>query len=103
MTIYEVFIRPNHASELVNVGSVVAATHDLALLMARENFLRRDEAVALYVVRREDLFGTTAATDPDFFAREFDRKYRQPDGYPENARTWQQFRRKALTLEELVE
>lgn len=102
-SVYEVFIRASHEAELTNVGSVVAASADLALLLARENFLRRDPAVALYVVRREHLFGISAAEDPDFFAREFDRSYRQPYGYPENARTWQKYRRKAMTIEELVE
>ncbi len=102
-TVFEVFVRSTHTSELTNVGSVVAASAELALLLARENFLRRDPAVALYVVRREHLVGVTAAGDPDFFARELDRSYREVTGYPENARTWQKYRRKAMTMEELVD
>lgn len=101
--IYEVFIQPAHHRPLEHAGSVVAATPDMALILARENFLRRGEAVALYVVRRDHLHGVTVGSDPDFFARELDRSYREASGYPENARTWQRYRRKALTLEELVD
>jgi ring-1,2-phenylacetyl-CoA epoxidase subunit PaaB len=65
---------------------------------ARENFLRRDSAVSLWVVQREHIDQTST----DFLARELDREYREVRGYTENGRLWRMFKEKTLTIEEIV-
>lgn len=101
--VYEVFVQTSHQSEHQHVGSLLAASGDMALLLARENFLRREPAISIWVVPKAAIGGLSAAEDPDFFALEaVDRRYRQASGYPENARRWRKYRRRALTLEELV-
>ncbi|WP_245739719.1 phenylacetic acid degradation protein [Thermoflavimicrobium dichotomicum] len=98
--VYEVFVQKSHADHHVHVGSLMAPSPDLAMQLARENFLRRDSAVNLWIVPREYIYTTPYSSD--FFAREMDRKYREVGGYTENGRLWRLFKEKTLTMEEIV-
>jgi ring-1,2-phenylacetyl-CoA epoxidase subunit PaaB len=97
--VYEVFVRKAHGDPHQHVGSLLASSPDLALLMARENFLRRDHADSIWVVPRRQV---KSAEDASFLGREMDRKYREVAGYTENGRLWRMFKGKALTLEEII-
>ncbi|GEO25916.1 phenylacetic acid degradation protein [Alicyclobacillus acidoterrestris] len=99
---FEVFVQRTHLDQHEHVGSVLAPTADIALQTARENFLRRDRAVNIWVVRQSDIY-STPYDDTDFFARELDRKYREVGGYADNARRWKAFKERAMTLEEIIE
>lgn len=99
--IYEVFAQPTQGESHVHIGSVLAESPEMALLLARENHLRREDCVNLWVVQRDHVHATSYE-DPDFFAREFDRSWREASGYPENARRWQKYRRQALHIDELT-
>ncbi len=97
--VYEVFIQKDHKSPHVWVGSVDAGSPEDALILARENFLRRDPAVSIWVVRQEDIHGTDYE-DTDFFARETDKRYRMLSGYNKsNAERWRKYKRNLLDLE----
>lgn len=98
--IYEVFIQRTQADHHVHVGSLVAPSPDVAIQTARENFLRREKAVNIWVVPRDQV--TATPYEPDFFTREMDRKYREVAGYTENGRLWRMFKEKAISLEEIV-
>ncbi|GMA60932.1 phenylacetic acid degradation protein [Alicyclobacillus fastidiosus] len=88
---YEVFIQKSKLDYHVHVGSVLAPSPELALQLARENFLRRDTAVNIWVVRQSDIH-QTPSEDHAFFAREFTRSYREVTGYSDNARRWKAFK-----------
>lgn len=98
--IYEVFVQKTQADHHVHVGSLVAPSPDVAIQTARENFLRREKAVNIWVVPRQQV--TATSYEPEFFAREMDRKYREVAGYTENGRLWRMFKEKAITLDEMV-
>jgi ring-1,2-phenylacetyl-CoA epoxidase subunit PaaB len=98
--VYEVFVQKTQMDHHVHVGSLLAPSPELALQTARENFLRRDRAVNLWVVPREHVYATPY--EGDFFAREMDRKYREVAGYTENGRLWRMFKERALDLEDIV-
>jgi ring-1,2-phenylacetyl-CoA epoxidase subunit PaaB len=98
---YEVFIQYDHLQHHQHVGSILAPSPDIALQLARENFLRRERAVNIWVVRKDQIYATPY-DDEDFFAREFDRSYRRVDGYSDNARKWKQFKQRALQLEDIL-
>ncbi|WP_309867461.1 phenylacetic acid degradation protein [Desmospora profundinema] len=100
--VFEVFVQKTHADSHIHVGSVVAPSPDVALHTARENFLRRDPAVNLWIVPRNHVY-STPYEDSDFFAREMDRKYREVGGYAENGRLWKMYRERAIKLEEIVQ
>ncbi|WP_091839468.1 phenylacetic acid degradation protein [Marininema halotolerans] len=101
--VFEVFVQKTQADFHTHVGSVVAPSPDVALMNARENFLRRDLGVNLWVVPRQCVTATPYDSEGDWFAREFDRKYREAGGYPENGRLWKMYKEKVLQLEEIVE
>jgi ring-1,2-phenylacetyl-CoA epoxidase subunit PaaB len=52
---YEVFRRAGHKDPFEQCGTVIAPDADMALMMAKECFLRRREGQHLWVVRRSDI------------------------------------------------
>jgi ring-1,2-phenylacetyl-CoA epoxidase subunit PaaB len=53
--IFEVFRRSGHKEPFEHCGSVIAPDSDMALMLAKECFLRRREGQHLWVVRRSDV------------------------------------------------
>jgi len=100
--VFEVFVQRTHADHHVHVGSLVAPSPDMALQTARENFLRREKAINVWVVPRSQVT-ESAEQGTEFLSRELDRKYREVSGYIENGRLWRLFKEKAMTIEEIVE
>lgn len=98
--VFEIFVQETHLDSHVHVGSLVAASADLAMQVARENFLRRDDAVNLWVVPRNQI--TATSYESPFFSREMDRKYREVSGYTENGRLWRMFKERDMDIEEIV-
>ncbi|MCA1833630.1 MAG: hypothetical protein ABR548_13385 [Actinomycetota bacterium] len=78
MEVWEVFSRRTTDDPLVHVGAVKAPDLDMALLLAREAFLRHGEGVDCYVTQRGDLHRISM---PQTLGRGTDKSYRRPDGY----------------------
>ena len=73
--IYEVFRQERKGQPFQHAGSVEAANREFADVYAREQYGRRGESEALWLVPRD------AVTEIDEFVDEFDLKYRRVDGY----------------------
>ena len=73
--IWEVFRQERRGQPFEHAGSVVAPDADFAEAWAREQYGRRGESVALWLVPRD------AIRDVEDWADEFDLKYRRVDGY----------------------
>jgi ring-1,2-phenylacetyl-CoA epoxidase subunit PaaB len=100
--VYEVFIQKDILTHHVHVGSVVAPSPELALQVARENFLRRDTAVNIWVVLQQNIHGTSYE-DKDALANQvLDKSYREVSGYSENAQKWKRFKERAITIDDVV-
>lgn len=78
--IWEVFRKEKRGGAFEHAGSVVAPDADFAEAWAREQYGRRGESVALWLVPRN------AIRDVEDWADEFDLKYRRVDGYSIKAR-----------------
>jgi ring-1,2-phenylacetyl-CoA epoxidase subunit PaaB len=78
--IFEVFRRDRRGAAFEHAGSVRAPDAEFAEAWAREQYGRRGESVALWLVRRD------AVHVVDDWADEFDLKYRRVDGYSIKAR-----------------
>jgi ring-1,2-phenylacetyl-CoA epoxidase subunit PaaB len=78
MDTYEVFRRSGHKEPFTHCGAVTASDPQMALLLAKECFLRRREGEHLWVVRRSDVhsFG-----DESLLQIGTDKTYRYPEGY----------------------
>ena len=79
-TVYEVFRRERAGSAMQHAGSIVAPDDRFAEIYAREQYGRRGESEALWLVPR----GAVQAIEE--FVDEFDLKYRRVDGYSIKAR-----------------
>ena len=76
MRVYEVFIKKDGRDEFRHVGALEAATDELALVLAREGYLRRAEGDRLWVVRRDHVI----VADEDFVTPNADKPHRHHDG-----------------------
>ena len=90
--IYEVFRQERKGQPFQHAGSVDAPDGRFAEIYAREQYGRRQESVALWLVRRD------ALTEIGDFPDEFEMKYRRVDGYSIKARL-REARERAGTLE----
>ena len=75
MSIYEVFRQERKGQAFQHAGSVAAPDEAFAEVYAREQYGRRGESVALWLVPRD------AVHEVSEWADEFDLKYRRVDGY----------------------
>jgi phenylacetate-CoA oxygenase PaaH subunit len=73
--VYEVFRRERQGQPFQHAGSVTAPDSRFAEIYAREQYGRRQESVALWLVPRD------AVLEIAEFPDEFDLKYRRVDGY----------------------
>ncbi len=76
MAIYEVFLKKDGRDEYRHAGSLDAATDELALVLARESYVRRAEGNRLWLVNREDVI----VGDPEFLEPNADKPHRHHDG-----------------------
>ena len=74
--IYEVFRRERKGQPFQHAGSLTAPDQAFAETYAREQYGRRGESVALWVVPRP------AICEVDEFVDELKRNYHRVDGYP---------------------
>ncbi|HEU0335626.1 MAG TPA: hypothetical protein VFR43_03680 [Gaiellaceae bacterium] len=91
-TVYEVFRRERHGQPFQHAGSVSAPDPRFAEIYAREQYGRRQESDALWLVPR------TAIHEVAEFPDEFDLKYRRVDGYSIKTRL-REARERAGTVE----
>ena len=73
--IFEVFRRDRRGAAFEHAGSVVAPDAEFAEAWTREQYGRRGESEALWLVARDDVH------EVHDFPDEFDLKYRRVDGY----------------------
>jgi phenylacetate-CoA oxygenase PaaH subunit len=73
--IFEVFRQERRGQAFEHAGSITAPDAEFAEAWAREQYGRRGESVALWLVPRD------AIHDVEGWADEFDLKYRRVDGY----------------------
>ena len=73
--VWEVFRREREGAAMQHAGSIVAPDERFAEIYAREQYGRRGESDALWLVPR------AAIEEISEFVDEFDLKYRRVDGY----------------------
>jgi len=78
MDVYEVFKRSGHKEPFAHAGAVIAPDSEMALIMAKECFLRRREGEHLWVTRRSDIH---SFSDESLLEIAADKSYRFPEAY----------------------
>lgn len=77
---YEVFVMRTRGSQAQHVGSLHAPDAEMALVLAKEQFARRSQCVALWVVPTEAILWTSPEEE-EIFLPATDKSYREPQGY----------------------
>ncbi len=77
---YEVFTQKKRGAQHLHVGSLHAAGHEMALVLAKEQYGRRDACFNIWVVKTTNIFALNVA-DADMFDNNRDKKYRLPQGF----------------------
>ena len=80
MTVFEVFRQERKGQAFAHAGSLPAPDAAFAEVYAREQYGRRGESVALWVVPRDQI------QQIDEFVDELERNYHRVDGYPLKAK-----------------
>jgi len=80
--IYEVFLKKDGRDEYRHAGALEAANDELALVMARESYLRRAEGNRFWLARRDHLI----IGGDDFVAPNASKPHRHHDGQAVAAR-----------------
>jgi phenylacetate-CoA oxygenase PaaH subunit len=78
--IYEVFRQERKGQPFQHAGSIEAADDHFADVYAREQYARRGESIALWVVPRGSIL------EVEDFVDELNRNYHRVDGYPLKAK-----------------
>ena len=76
MKVYEVFLRKGGKEPFEHAGSLEAPDDELALLLAREAYVRRGEGREMWLVDRADVL----VAEPDLLAVNDDRPHRRHPG-----------------------
>ncbi|MHA6252264.1 1,2-phenylacetyl-CoA epoxidase subunit PaaB [Oceanobacillus sp. CAU 1775] len=98
---FEVFSRKNSASPMQHQFSLVAPNHEMALMIAKENFLRRQPVVDLWVVKREDI--TKISEEDKMMLNRMDNKhYRETKGYGYLKKKWRKYEQEILDEKEIM-
>ncbi|EGL83552.1 phenylacetic acid degradation B [Caldalkalibacillus thermarum TA2.A1] len=93
--VYEVFSQKKPTSSFESQFSLLAPNAEVALTMAQENFLRRDEEVYnLFVVKREDMH-FVKPEQRQMLYRLNNKDYRQASYYAHVTSKWRKLREQA--------
>jgi len=82
---WEVFVQPERGKLHEWVGAVHAPDAEMALILAKENFIRRHPCANIWIVNTNDVHATSYE-DSDMYIPGFDRKYRLAAGFKLNKR-----------------
>jgi len=93
---YEVFVQRTRGSHAQHVGSLHAPDPDIALVLAKEQYARRSQCVALWVVPTASILWTSAE-DEDLFQPATDKSYREPQGYLHTRERIEKYRHRLKT------
>lgn len=92
--VYEVFSQKDLTSKFESQFSLLAPNPEIALSMAQDNFMRREEAPAnLFVVKREDIH-YISPENRQALDRLDNKEYRQPAYYGSIPSRWRELKEK---------
>jgi ring-1,2-phenylacetyl-CoA epoxidase subunit PaaB len=95
---YEVFSRKKDGMPLEHRFSLLAPNAEMALILAKENFFRREPIADLWVIKRSNIRKMTQEERVSF--GRLDKDYRETKGYADLNAKWRAFKEKNGELEE---
>lgn len=99
--VFEVFSKRTHSAPMQYQFSLLAPNHELALVMAQENFMRREPAADIWVVKRTDIRKMTEE-ERESLARLDNKDYRTTKGYGYLKKKWRAYEQQMLDEKEIL-
>ncbi|WP_199256878.1 MULTISPECIES: 1,2-phenylacetyl-CoA epoxidase subunit PaaB [Bacillaceae] len=99
--VFEVFSKRNHKSDFQHQFSLLAPNHEMALVMAQENFMRREPVVDIWVVKRSDIT-KLKPEDKKALERLDNKEYRLTKGYGYLKKKWRKYEQQVLDEKEIM-
>jgi ring-1,2-phenylacetyl-CoA epoxidase subunit PaaB len=97
---YEVFSKKNHKLPLQHQFSLLAPNKEMAMMLAQENFMRREEVVDVWVVERSSIRAMTGEEKQKLTKRLDNKDYRNTKGYGYLRKLWREKEEKLGMLDE---
>lgn len=98
---FQVFSRKTPTSQMQEQFVLLAPNHEIALVMAQENYMRREEVYDIWVVKRSDIRGLDSE-ERKITARIDNKDYRTTKGYGYLARIWREVEQGMLDEKEIL-
>lgn len=87
---YEVFSQKNDMTPVRYQFSLLAPNEEMAMIMAKENFFRRDPVHDIWVVKRSDIRKLSQSEKESL--KRLEKGYRETKGYADLNKRWRAFR-----------
>ncbi|BBW96390.1 1,2-phenylacetyl-CoA epoxidase subunit PaaB [Geobacillus icigianus] len=99
--VFEVFSRKAPDAPMQHQFSLLAPNEEIALVMAQENFMRREPVADLWVVKRDYI--RRMSEDEKAALKRLDNKdYRLTRGYGDLKKRWRKYEQQALDEKEIL-
>jgi len=98
---FQVFSRKTPTSQVQEQFTLLAPNHEIALMMAQENFMRREEVCDIWVVKRSDI-RTMNPDERKGLGRIDNKDYRTTKGYGYLAKIWREVEQGMLDEKEIL-
>ncbi|MEI5908991.1 1,2-phenylacetyl-CoA epoxidase subunit PaaB [Bacillus spongiae] len=98
---FEVFSKKNDVAPMQYQFSLLAPNHDMALIMAQENFMRRELVADIWVVKREDVRKMNQ-DERETLKRLDNKDYRTTKGYGYLKKKWRHYEQEMLDEKEIL-
>lgn len=98
---FEVFSKRSDTSPLQYQFSMLAPNSELALIMAQENFMRREPVADIWVVKRSDI-RKMSLEEKQTLQRLDNKDYRNTKGYGYLKKKWRQYEQGMLDEKEIL-
>ncbi|MGX9933267.1 1,2-phenylacetyl-CoA epoxidase subunit PaaB [Virgibacillus salarius] len=99
---YEVFSKKNGKSPIQHQFSLLAPNDEMALNMAQENFMRRENVIDVWVVPRSQIRSMTSEERQLWTKRLDNKEYRTTKGYGYLRKKWREKEQGMLDEKEIM-
>lgn len=98
---YEVFSKRTPSSAFQHQFSLLAPNEDMALIMAQENFMRREPVADIWIVNRKHI-RSMDAEEKLTLSRLDNKQYRTTKGYGYLKKKWRHYEQQMLDEKEIL-
>ncbi|GHH97099.1 1,2-phenylacetyl-CoA epoxidase subunit PaaB [Neobacillus kokaensis] len=98
---FEVFSKRTPSSPFLHQFSLLAPNAEMAMVMAQENFMRREPVADIWVVERENIHGLSLE-EKAALGRLDNKDYRETKGYGYLKKKWRYYQQKMFDEKEIL-